>query len=342
MRTGLASVAFLACSQAAPARAEAKTVLVLGSDPSFRSAMSVALSPWSLRVVPTEQPAPPAVLPRAAHDAQTLAQRFHAAGVVWITSEGGEAALWAYDPATEQVVSRPLATPPPFDAPTAASAALTVKTLLRASTVAPPEERLGAEVARPPPPVEGPPPPAAETPRPAEAPRGAAGQLEVGFAARAVAGDVDARASVGGALWLGASRRLGVGASVRFGPGLGVDGDRFRGRFDEIGIAPTLRTSLPLGSVVAVEPRLGPTLHLTRITGVTLPAGEGAREGRVDVSLDAGVALDVAIAPQTRVGLEVEGAYVLRYQRYLVHDVSVLELAPLQGSAGLRLVTRWP
>jgi hypothetical protein len=327
---------------ASVARADARRVAVVGNDPALKKAMSVALSPWSIHVVAVDSPTPASSLPRAAHEANAVAHRFDAAGVVWITTTDGEAALWAYDAATEQVVSRPLASSPPFDAPTAAAAALTVKTLLRSSTVAPPEERLGAEVTRKSDAIES--SPAHEAPGAAEAtvaerkPRSHA-QLEMGGAARALAGDVDARLALGGAIFFGT---VGVGMSFRFGPGLGVDEARFRGRFDEIGVAPSFRLKLALGGPLTLEPRASGTVHFTRIDGIVLPAGTTGTATRADLSFDLGTALDVALSPAARIGLEIEASYVLRYQRYLVVGERVLSLAPLQGSAGLRLVTRFP
>jgi hypothetical protein len=324
---------------ASAARADARRVALVGNDAALKKAMSVALSPWSLQVVAVDAVTPASSLPRAAHEAHSVAHRFDAAGVVWITTSDGEAALWAYDASTEQVVSRPLASSPPFDAPTAAAAALTVKTLLRSSTVAPPEERLGAETARKP---ESSEPPPREAPLEGTEPRrepSTRAQLEVGGAGRTLAGDVDARLAVGGAIFFGS---FGLGMSFRFGPGLGIDEARFRGRFDEIGLAPSFRLKLALVGPVTFEPRASSTVHFTRIDGVLVPAGATGAATRADLSFDLGSALDVALSPATRIGLEIEGGYVLRYQRYLVVGERVLSLAPLQGSAGLRLVTRLP
>lgn len=333
------------------ARAAARNVVVVGGGPTFRDAVTVALTPWSLVVVPVETAPPEPVMPRAGREARSIAQRYGAAGVVWLTASEDEHALWVYDGATGQVVTRVMDVGPPFDAPSAAAAALSVKTLLRASTVAPPGERLGAEAAPPASgavPADEPPGPApperADAPARLEAPPGARGpvQIEVGGAARAIADDVDARIGLGASLWMGPSSRVGVGLVARGGPGLGVSAERFRGRFDELSVSPSLRVSVPLSSTVGLEPRVGTTLHVTRIDGVTLETAQAARESRLDASIDGGAVLDVAVSRSTRVGLDVELGYVLRYQRYLVSNAPVFELGPVQASVGLRLATGLP
>lgn len=330
--------------------AEAGRVLVIGGGPAFREAVSVVLTPWKLSVLPADMPAPRGVMPRAADEARALGQRFNVVGVVWVSSEDHEYALFIYDAKTEQVTSRSLDRGPPFDAPTAASHALSVKSLLRASTVAPPEERLGAPPALPTPSSAGteqghqsPTPPGTEAvdrsataSPPFEAPLLRA---ELGGSARLVTDSPDARVAAGVSLWPDARRRFGVGLEAQFGPGLSITQDRFAGRFSEVGFATSARYRLPLAQRFDFVPRAGLGLHATSIQGVVVQTSEAADQSRIDGSVDLGATLDFAVARSMRVGLDLGASYMLRYQRYLVQNGPVLELRPLSGAVGLRLST---
>jgi hypothetical protein len=207
--------------------------------------------------------------------------------------------------------------------------------------VAPPEERLGALHSHPAPaPAPDLPREAAETPPPGPLRAGAPDRVvvEVSGGARAVGAAVDTRIGLGASAWLGPDRRLGVGLVGRAGPGLSVDTPSFAGRWEELTLAPSLRLRVPLASTLALEPRAGAGLHATRIDGVATGFGPASR-GRFDASADVGCALDVAIGRASRVGVELEGGWMFRYQRYLVADAAVFALRPLSGTVGLRLTT---
>ncbi len=326
-------------------------MLVIGGGPAFRDAVSVVLTPWKLSVLPADLPAPRGVMPRAADEARVLGQRFNAVGVVWVSSEDREYALFIYDAKTEQVTSRALERGPPFDAPTAASHALSVKSLLRASTVAPPEERLGA-IASPPPAASSGPVDhgheitSPESTQPVDRPQANAApfeapllRAELGGSARLLTDSPDARVAAGVSLWPDARRRFGIGVEAQFGPGLSITQDRFAGRFSEIGFATSARYRIPLSRRVDLVPRAGLGLHATSIQGVVVQSAEAADESRFDGSVDLGATLDLAVARSMRVGLDLSASYMLRYQRYLVQNASVLELRPLSGALGLRLST---
>jgi hypothetical protein len=331
--------ALLACRVA---RAEERPVMLIGGGPSFRDALTVALSPWELRVVALEAPAPRPSMPRAADEARALAQRSGASGLVWIAVDEGEPSLWVYDASTEQVVSRRISTPPPFDAPTAAAAALSVKTLLRSSTVAPREERLGAPAASPPRDTSsssGREVTPAEGTTPATPPARPWLRAELEGAGRAIASQLDARASLGVSAWVGARRDIGFALAAGFGPGLSVDAARFTGRFAEVGVSPSVRLRLPLGDRLVLEPRLGMSVHATSIDGVAVLTARPAAASRLDGSLDAALALELMPTRTFGVALDVGAATMLRYQRYVVESDAVFELHPVQAFAGLRLTT---
>ncbi len=366
LATSVGTVATRANAETAP---PAHAVLVIGGGAQFRDAMKIALSPWQLRVVPVDSAPPRPVMPRAADEARALAQQYGATGLVWVAMEQSEPSLWVYDAATDQVVTRKTSTAPPFDAPTAAAAALTVKTLLRASTVAPVEERLGAPAGPPGPP--GPPgAPSAESgwplPNDVQSARTSQSQregqvgddeardraasetpprpdalvrAELEVQGRTLANTIDTRVSAGGSVWLGAQRRLGLAIDASFGPGLSVTEARFSGRFSEVGVAPSIRLRLPISRRFVLEPRVGTSLHATSIDGVAVLAARPASTSRIDGSIDAALALDILVTPT--LGLAVDGGVsaMLRYQRYIVESESIFELRPVQGFLGLRLTT---
>jgi len=335
----IALAMLLVCGSAG---ADTKPVVVIGGGSPFRDAISVALTPWSLRVVPLEGAPPRPQMPGAADEARAIAQREGASGVVWIALERNEPSLWVFDAATDQLVTRRIAIAPPFDAPTAASAALTVKTLLRASTVAPAEERLGAPPPLPPPIASeaSVAPTAHENGAPAAAPTPAPTlRAEVLGAARAIASDADMRGGIALSLWLGEQRTFGLGLGGTFGPGLSIDADRFRGRFSEVAVSPSGRLRFPIGRRFAIEPRVGMTLHVTTIDGAAVLTARPASTARADASVDAAVAFDVIATSTLAVGIETGMSAMLRYQRYLVESASVFDLHPVQGYVGLRLTT---
>jgi hypothetical protein len=140
----------------APAPAHPKVVVIRGY-PEVERAISQALAPWKMRVEVVSARQPGASMPVSADRAQTLAVQLNADALVWISTSSEGPALWVHDARTNHVTSR--ATPqPPFDPPTAAALALSVKTFLRASGLTP-EEVPGAaqDVALAPPPPSSPP-----------------------------------------------------------------------------------------------------------------------------------------------------------------------------------------
>jgi hypothetical protein len=229
------------------ANAADRKVLVVSSGKVFEEAMRVSLSAWSLSIQRLEGATPPGTMPRAAEQARALAQEHQAVGVVWITTEVGGHALWAYDADTQQVVTRTIASAPPYDAPTAAAAALTVKTLLRSSTVAPPEERIGAEVAQEMPKFR--PPPAEALPEQVREPTERLIAGEIGLGARFLSEGTDLRFAGGIALrpLLGteSARRLAFVLEGRSGPGLSIDTSRFVGHFSDVTVPLWVRYAIP-------------------------------------------------------------------------------------------------
>ena len=292
--------------------------LVVG-DPLFEHAVEVALQPWNLEVVPLTDAPPAATVPAAASQAQRLAAAHGLAALVWVTGDGSDAGLWVYDLDTQQLIARRIERVQPLDAATAAALALSVKTLLRASTVAALPERIGA----------------AALSRPREQLR-----LEALVGLQAQLGDpqtVELRLGAAVAYYPRRLRSwLGLAVQVLAGPGVNLDRAGFAGRFTDITVGVAARTQLRFAHRWDVEPTLGASLHVTSLDGGLPPLGIRAHVDRIDPSLDVGAALDVSLGQSVRLGLVVGLAYLFRYQRYLVNGAPVVELFPLELDAALR------
>ncbi|HMI92489.1 MAG TPA: hypothetical protein VK509_14040, partial [Polyangiales bacterium] len=133
----------------------------------LEAAARAALEPWGVELAIVSGPSPGATAPDSNEAARALASAHGASAVVWVSEHEGGHALWVYDLATHHLIERALATGPPFDGATAAAVALSLKTLLRHSAAAPPQERYGASSATtpfPPPPARAEPSPTREAP----------------------------------------------------------------------------------------------------------------------------------------------------------------------------------
>ena len=141
---GRATLAVLACM--APCRsavASGHRVAAVDPDPEVARALDVALSPWEVTLVDVHLDSPGATMPMAVDRARAIATDASAEVVVWVSSADDGFAVWIYDAASDHASARKLDRAPPFDGPTAAGVALSVKTLLRGTSVAPPPERFG-------------------------------------------------------------------------------------------------------------------------------------------------------------------------------------------------------
>lgn len=331
----LAASVILAAARPAAAEGEPSRVIVWGAGPAFEHAASVALSPWLVQVSEIDASPPPA---DAFAQAADRCRAHGARALVWFGRGGGGVALYVYDAQTERLLSRVVPQGPPFDEVSAAAGALSLKTLLRASAVAPEGER----EAPPPAAAPSPSPPAAAAPPPdappARAPSPPARRLEVALEAGArTLGDA-AEPRVGSAVraFWGEADGPGVEIAGRVGRGRAVETAALAGRLHAGAVAASLRYRAGVGGAV-VEPSLGATLHVASLTGVT-DRGVEVGSGRVDASVDAGAMFGLRLAPRVTAGLEAQGSYLTRYPRYLVGGAPVLELSPVQGAVWLKLL----
>lgn len=117
-----------------------RRIVLVGADEVSTSAVFSALAAWDVEVVCVHR----ACLPAA--DAEASARKHaavnHADAVSWISvSQAGIATLIVVDMADGRVTTRSLDKAPPYDEATAAAIALTVKSVLRSTTLAPAAER---------------------------------------------------------------------------------------------------------------------------------------------------------------------------------------------------------
>jgi hypothetical protein len=301
-------------------------IVVLGSDEELLRALSVSLSPWGVETTQSDLPPPEASQPAAVEGASTLARQLRVEAVVWISRTERGSLLWVFDARAGDVTTRILSERPPFDSAAAASVALSVKTVLRSSVVAPPDERFGAQ--QPPPPVE-----------PAPAKRVFA--LEVGAGTHWVAeGQAEPRLTLGAVAWVAAARRVGLTLDWAYGPGLDIDEDGFRGRYRELVASGGVRFRWLNEPDISAALSLGGGVHWVKLEGTLVDSELERTVHRVNASIDADANIDVHF-DRFYLGALLGVACSPGYQRYLVEGEPVFSPWPfvvgLGGYGGVEL-----
>ncbi len=316
-RLAAALILFVAMLASSSAHAARRRVVLVNADAQLLRAVVVTLTAWDIDVVSHQATAPGATLPDAQRRADELAHEVHADALAWISVGKDEAVLWIYDTDTKQIGSRVLSDRPPFDDASAAAVALSLKTLLRSSIVAPEPERFGA------------------TPFVRATPTWL--RVEAVGGARLLPRDTsELRGGFGLSLWPRAFDELfGFGLALSVGPGARVDSLKFSGRYSDLALSPSIRSTAHFGEHVVLEPALGASLHLTSIDGTAVDESLPVRANRADVSLDSAVVLDVRFGVVS-VGFRAGLGYMVRYQRYTVDGQPALATLPLLGDIGLR------
>jgi hypothetical protein len=310
-RVALRSIAIACVLWSGSARAlehEARRVALLNADAELLRSVSIALSPWQLEVLALEAPSPPRSLPEAAVEARELSRSLGANAVVWVSIAETTSVVWVYDAQSQRVSSRVQAQLPPFDGPAAAAVALSLKTMLRTTELAPLGERFGATPA----------------PRPAWP---ALLRLEVTAGARAFAPDaLEPWLSLGAAVWPARSPgSWGLSMRAAFTTGAGVAADSLSGVVRELAFSAALRRWIALGDAVGVVPFAGASAHLSQLDGAVTATGAPVSVTRVNPSIDAGVALPIRAVGSFDLGPYLAASYMTRTQRYLVHGAVALE-----------------
>jgi hypothetical protein len=322
----LAGIAVM-IARAPAARAETERVVLAGLPDNLADATGTVLLPWHIELVRVAE-APASDEAQARREVATLAARARAGAVVWLAPPARPPTLWLYDVSSQRLLSRPLSSAPPYDDPTAASVALSIKTLLRHSSVAPPAERVA-------------PPPA--PPRAGLRPYTAGAQAALRLS-RDQAGDWHPEPRLGvGITWWPAfvPGRHGLGVQVELGPGQRVQKSGFRGRLLDASAILTLRRDVTLpwqSGRLSVVPMLGAGVHVTRLSGEQQPMGQPVYTSRLVPAVAAGVDVYARIGRLMRIGVALHGARMLRTGDYESMERSVASAPVLLLSAGVALL----
>ncbi len=286
---------------------------------TLRESVRVALASWNVEILEVSAAETGTSMPESAEAAGQITAHHQLNTLVWITTNDSGAALWVFDAPSGHVAVRKLPTAPPYDDVAAASLALTIKTLLRHSSIAPNEERFGAQ--DPPLPVVAPTPVVATVTKTS---------AEVGAWVRARPGlAAEARLHLGVGHWLRPSTaaitelKIGLGRSVRrssvvgrlssFGLGLGAR-QRLLKR-DQWSTSLFATAGLEWSRLTTTEPQ---DLRINRFN----PTVSGS--GRVGYQIRDAVALT----------LDINGRLSIRRQRYEVQGEPALEMPRADWGVG--------
>lgn len=318
---GRVAIAVAILAVATPARAQNnRRIVVAGADGALVPALRAALEPWALELVTVDED-PGTAMPAAAQRARAIALAHDARAVVWVSGDAAGHALWVYDVADDRVDARPLASAPPYDEPTAAAIALSTKTLLLHSAVAPDELRLVPRGAR------------APTPRRVRFTSTASAHVR-----RTEAASVETRLGFGVWWWPEAlDDRAGFAVHAAAGPGTALDDPAFVGRFTAVTAGALAGYDVALGGGVRLVPQLGASVHWTALDGAVLDRGLTVHVSRANPSLDAAVELRRELVAGVGLGVRVSMSYMLRSQRYLVDGEPILDLPSVELDAAIVL-----
>jgi hypothetical protein len=323
---------------AASARSEDQSrIVVLQPDDELFRAISLSLSPWNVETTRSDA-SPLALQPEAVEGVSHLASELGVEAVVWISSAERGSLLWVFDARSGDFAVRTLAEMPPFDSAQAAAVALSVKTLLRSSAVAPPAERLGAA---PPAPAErlGAQPPAASK----EPPRADAGfALELGAGGYWLAKrQAELMIQLAAVAWIPSARRLGGTLSLSLGPGFRIEDARYLGHYREFVVGGRMRYRLLHEPRMSASVSLGGALHFTTLEGTLVERSVESKVSRMNPSLDLETSLSVYVTRAMYLGASAGVAYSPTHRRYLVEGEPLFSPWPaavgVSGYCGVEL-----
>lgn len=289
-------------------------------------AISLSLTPWGVDTLESDEPPPQSSQAEAVQVASRLANELGVGAIVWISPAERGSLLWVFDARAGEITTRLVGETPPFDSAAAAAVALSVKTVLRSSVVAPPAERFGAQ-----PPQSSPPP----QPPPVEAPEEHVFALELGAGGSLVADDqAEVELGVAAVAWIAAARRLGVSLELSFGPGLRVENELYQGRYRDIAVGGKARFRFVHEPSVSAAVALGGAAHFVRLQGEIVESSLERSVNRVNPSIDAELSASVPIGSAAYLGLSAGGGLFPTYQRYLVEGAPVFSPWPVTFDFG--------
>jgi hypothetical protein len=283
---------------------------------THREAITTALEPWSIHVVEITAPALPGQMPDAARDARAIATERGVDAIAWVSESPSGRSLWLYDLRNDQLVLRQIGGDPEEES-SAAAVALTLKTLLRASTIAPPQERLGGEVSP-------------GSPRPRRL------RIEVAGGARLFATNTSAvspRLGVAVAWWPQLfAQRISLGLRLEEGLGTSIHTEEFRGRLGDHAAGLFARGSFPIGGRFFFEPGIGATAHLMTLDGAPIDS-QPSDVTRLNPSVDGSLGFFAAFGQRVDVGARLSGSVWTRWQSYQLDRGRAFEVSPVQMQA---------
>jgi hypothetical protein len=127
---------------------------------------------------------------------------------------------------------------------------------------------------------------------------------------------------------------------VKAGTSVGIAGQTFAGDFSDTVLGLSARARLG-GAPWSVELVVGPSLHITSLSGAALDTGRPSSVQRGDPALDGAVVPQISLGARLRLGVFLGASVLLRTQRYSLNEDLVLRLPPvgfdLGGRASLAL-----
>ncbi len=304
------------------------SIVMVAPPPALLEAAQRTLHPWDISVsaIEAEDASPSESMPGARDRAKQLCHQHGARAIVWLTSNRDGEALWVFDMQTDRVVVRKLNVKLPLQDSEAAAVALSIKTLLMHTPIAPPAERFGAEV------VDS--KPAASRP----ASMRASSTLWSATSGFGVRRGINHDGHTEMRLALGIYRNfqhLRVGAQLSSGTGYSLENPNFRGHIADWSLAAeTLLTKPWQGFHWFGGASLG--LHRTHLSGVLTTGDASVSVIRYNPSIGARVGLEKAMGA-TRIGLGSQLRYFTRSQRYLAAGTTVLHVPTFDIETGIYL-----
>jgi hypothetical protein len=331
LRVASALLAAAVVLSALPANAAEHRVALIGDDAELLRALTLALSPWGVETVQVTAQLPRSSQPEAVLEAGELAAQFELDWVVWLSESPLGSLLWVYETRNRELTTRVLQEHSPLGSAAAASAALTVKTALRARVEPEPGPTPSAPVVPTAPSLTSSPP--APAPSASTSPAGVS--LRAAASLQAVADHrAHGRLTLGGVVWLGAHRDTGLGLRLSGSSSVAVEAASFIGTYRDISFGPVAELRVLSGTRLAASLFVGGAVHASRIEGRLVRSDARAEARRYNASAQAGGHIEFKFGPGFLIGVGAEAAVLLGYPRYLVDGSPVFEPWRVTPAAG--------
>jgi hypothetical protein len=325
----LASLALLGVlTQGRAALADAQRIAFVDGDATLSSAIETTLASWRIEVASVSAPADGITVVNA----PDVAREHQVGAVVWISVADDHAMIWVFDARADRIVAQRIIAVPPFDEPGAAGVALTLKTLLRHSAVAPEPERLRPAVVAKPAPRVLVQPPIVTPPEPRESRLAAAALVGV----RLMRSELEPRLGLS-LMWTPLGERVRLGPMIGFhaGTGIAVDEADFAGHFSDVVGFVGVASKIALAPSVAAIASAAGVGHRTSLDGRVPSIGQQVTDARFNLGVLSSVGAELRVSERLAVALLAEAEWQTRRQRYTVFGESVLDLPRFLVGMGL-------